>query len=277
MQRAAPHVGWHSFESDHPLVRYTPVRWTPRQRPEASRGQYHRSENGGAAHFTFEGQGLRLRYVAAQNMGHFEIVVDGQVLDTVDAYSPDLRFPATRAYALGPGPHQLAIRATGQRHPASSGVTVGLDAIQIFRADPNTQIVAPRASATATSTPHPVAGIDLVAAPAAVQPSPTPAPAALVELRLVIAYDENGNGAVDVAEGVGGIPVRLVAASSNQVLAQSLTDAHGSVALALKTTSDLRLVVPYFGAVWELPASRGNTTETFTLLLDAGNQPGIIP
>ncbi len=44
---APPFTGWYSFESDYPTVRYYPVRWTPRQIPAASEGQYHRHEGEG--------------------------------------------------------------------------------------------------------------------------------------------------------------------------------------------------------------------------------------
>ncbi len=48
-----------------------------------------------------------MRYVAAQNMGLFEIVVDGLVLETIDAYANELRFPVTAVYFVGSGVHQL--------------------------------------------------------------------------------------------------------------------------------------------------------------------------
>jgi hypothetical protein len=88
---APPFVGWYAFESDYPTVRYTPVRytppWTPRLSPFASRGQYHRTEGAyDTASFTFEGAALRVRYVAAQNMGMFEVVVDGVVLVSRESF-----------------------------------------------------------------------------------------------------------------------------------------------------------------------------------------------
>ena len=93
---APPFIGWSAFESDYPTVRYSPP-WTPRLSPNASRGQYHRTETASSsASFTFEGEGLRVRYVAAQNMGLFEIVVDGLVLETIDAYAGELSFPTTQ-------------------------------------------------------------------------------------------------------------------------------------------------------------------------------------
>jgi hypothetical protein len=84
---APPYEGWYSFESDHPLVQYSSP-WQARQVLQASQGQYHRSENtSGMVTFHFEGEGLRIRYVAARNMGMFDIIVDGVLLDTIDSAS----------------------------------------------------------------------------------------------------------------------------------------------------------------------------------------------
>ena len=117
-----PYSGWYSFESDHPLVGYS-TPWQPRQIVDASRGQYHRSENTTSyVTFPFEGEGLRIRYVAARNMGLFDVIVDGQVIDTVDAYADELRFPGTRVYFVGPGTHTLMIRSSGQKNSASEGM-----------------------------------------------------------------------------------------------------------------------------------------------------------
>ncbi|MEO0596430.1 MAG: hypothetical protein AAF126_09995, partial [Chloroflexota bacterium] len=274
----APFMGWYSFESDYPTVQYNPVRWTARQNIVASEGQCHRYEGAGSVSFLFEGEGLRVRYVAARNMGIFEVVVDGQVIDTVDAYSPALIFTSTRVYFVGSGSHRLTIRATGRRHPQSEGITVGLDAIQVYRANANTLIIPPPAETnTSVATPRPAQSIELVSAPATTIPTPTPLAPAEITVSVVIAYDENGNREVDPAEGVSGIPVRAVAVDSNQVIAQSVTDMHGYAQLLVVTDSDLRIVAPYFGEVWDVPLSTRSGSNQFTLLLEPGNQPGIIP
>ncbi|MEL6528071.1 MAG: hypothetical protein AAFQ07_20400, partial [Chloroflexota bacterium] len=262
---------------DYPTVQYNPVRWTARQNIAASEGQYHRYEGAGTVSFPFEGEGLRVRYVAARNMGIFEVVVDGQVIDTVDAYHPDLIFTSTRVYFVGSGSHTLTIRATGRRHPQSEAITVGLDAIQVFRADANTLIIPPPAETnTPVATPRPAQSIELISAPATTMPTSTPLAPAEMSVSVVIAYDENGNREVDPAEGVSGIPVRAVAVDSNQVIAQSMTDMHGYAQLLVIADSDLRIVAPYFGEVWDVPLST-RTSNQFTLLLEPGNQPGIIP
>ncbi|MBE2270753.1 MAG: hypothetical protein IAE80_21115 [Anaerolinea sp.] len=272
---APPFDGWFSFESDYPLVRYIPP-WTPRLSESASRGQYHRTEDiTGRASFPFAGEGLRLRYVAAQNMGMFDVIVDGIVLDTIDAYAATLVFPGTRVYTLHPGQHLLELRSAG-KNPASEGYVIGLDAIQVFRADAHTLILQPQ-NFTPTPTMREAARIELIAAPPTLAPTATPLPPQIVRASVVIAYDENGNGVVDPAEGVAGISVRVVETPTNQVIASGFTDARGYAYLEVVSAAPTRVVVPYFGEAWDVSNNRNGAPNTFTLLLDAANQPGLIP
>ena len=208
---APPFMGWFSFESDYPTIHYEPI-WAERFTQFASRGEYHRTDSAyGTATFPFEGEGLRIRYVAATNMGIFEIVVDGAVIDTIDAYADTLSFPGTQVYFVGRGSHLLQIRATGRKNNQSDGTVVGLDAIQVYQGDANTVIIPPpELTITPTPTPQDVAKIDLISAPPTVQPTGTPISPRVVTASVVIAYDENGNRAVDPAEGVAGISVRVV-------------------------------------------------------------------
>jgi hypothetical protein len=283
-----PYFGWTSFESDHPLVQYS-TPWQARQVAAASRGQYHRLENvTSTATFPFEGEGLRIRYVAARNMGLFDVVVDGVVIDTVDAYATELHFLGTHVYYVESGPlgtraHTLTIRSAQRKNAASEGYVIGLDAIQVFRGTANTLIIPPPAeSATPSPVPQPAAGVELVAAPPTRPATATPIPAQSLTVGVVIAYDENGNRAVDPAEGVSGISVRAVEVGTNRVIAQAFTDAQGYTQLQLVSAVEARVVVPYFGMVWEVPrsrsgGSRGQAKASFTLLLEPGNQPGLIP
>jgi hypothetical protein len=273
-----PYTGWYSFESDHPLVRYSPP-WQAKQVLGASRGQYHRTEQvTGSMSFTFEGEGLRIRYVAAQNMGIFDVLVDDVIIDRVDAYSSERIFPGTRVYTLSKGVHTLIIRSAQQKNNLSVGYVVGLDAIQVFRGSDNMLIIPPPAeTAIPTSSPVPAVSIELVSAPSTVQPTHTPIPPAELYLSVVIAYDENGNRAVDPAEGVRDISVRIVEAGSNTVMAQTVTDTRGHAQLTLTTSEEVRVVVPYFGKVWEVSGGQRGRDQQFTLLLEPGNQPGLIP
>jgi hypothetical protein len=275
---APPFIGWYSFESDYPTVHYSPP-WTPRLSQSASRGQYHRTESpSGTASFPFEGEGLRIRYVAAQNMGLFEVVVDGVVIDTMDAYADELLFPATPVYFVGSGSHRLEIRATGRKNNASEGYVVALDAVQVFRGDAHTLIIPPSSiTTTPTPEPQPAERIELVGAPPTVQPTGTPVPPRVITAAVVIAYDENGNRTVDPAEGVAGISVRVVESNTNRVIASSITDARGYVEFELVMDAPARIIVPYFGETWELQRSGNSAAPAYTLLLTPGNQPGLIP
>jgi hypothetical protein len=276
---APPFIGWYAFESDYPTISYAPA-WTPRLSQFASRGQYHRTEAAyDTASFTFEGEAVRVRYIAAQNMGMFDVVVDGAVLETIDAYADDLSFPTTDVYFVGEGTHRLEIRAVGQKNSASEGYVVGLDAIHVWRGDTNTLIIPPPlVTNTPTPLPQPAARIELVGAPPTVQPTGTPVPPRVIHAEVVIAYDENGNRTVDPAEGVAGISVRVVEVNTNRVIASGFTDERGYVSFEVVTDAAAQVVVPYFGETWQLQRSGSSTTApAFTLLLTPGNQPGLIP
>ncbi|GIK28173.1 hypothetical protein FBR02_13770 [Anaerolineae bacterium CFX9] len=275
---APPFFGWYSFESDYPTVQYSPP-WTPRLSQFASRGQYHRTETAfSTASFMFEGEGLRVRYVTAQNMGMFEIVVDGVVLDTIDAYADGLTFPTTAVYFVGDGVHRLEVRAIGRKHNASEGYVVGLDAIHVWRGDANTLIIPPLSiTNTPTPSPQPAARIALVGAPPTMQPTGTPIPPRIITAEVVIAYDENGNRTVDPAEGVAGISVRVVEINTNRVIASGFTDARGYVVFEVITDAPAQIVVPYFGRAWTLQRGNNSAAPAYTLLLTPGNQPGLIP
>jgi hypothetical protein len=272
-----PYFGWTSFESDNPHVVYA-TRWERRLHQNASRGQYHRTDDVySSVAFAFEGEGLRIRYVAARNMGLFHVVVDGIVIDTIDAYASELAFPGTRVYTLTPGAHLLELRPTGQKNNRSEGITVALDAIQVWRSDGHTLIIPPPDEAyTPTPEPQP-ADFALVSAPPTMQPTTTAIAPSPITASIVIAYDENGNRAVDPAEGVAEISVRLVEVGTNRALAQTFTDASGYAQLQVVSTAEVRLVVPYFGRVYPIPAGRRAADARFTLLLAPGNQPGLIP
>lgn len=276
-QLPPPYFGWTSFESDHPIVTYA-TRWERRLHQNASRGQYHRTEDVySSVAFVFEGEGLRIRYVAARNMGIFHLVVDGVVIDTIDAYAGELAFPGTRVYTLAPGAHVLELRPTGQKNARSEGITLALDAIQVWRSDGHTLIIPPPDEAyTPTPEPQPAA-FELVSAPPTMQATATEIAPFPITASIVIGYDENGNRAIDPAEGVAGISVRLVEIGTNRALAQAFTDSSGYAQLQVVSTADVRLVVPYFGKVYPIPAVRRAADVRFTLVLAPGNQPGLIP
>lgn len=273
---AAPYWGWYRFESDHPTIHYEPP-WEKRQVREASRGQYHRTDHPqGYASFAFQGAAFRVQYVAAQNMGTFDLVVDGIWLDQIDAYGAERTFSTTKLYTVSPGFHVLEIRSAGKAG-ASTGYTIGLDAIDVYDGDLPSYTVAQADVLSPTVTPQMAAKIELIYAPPTVQPTKTPPPPIQIAVTVIVAYDENGNKVVDPAEGVNGISIRVVGTATNRVLTQAFTDASGYAALEVITDQTVRVVAPYFSKTWDV--RRGNTAPdtVFTLLLTPGNQPGLIP
>lgn len=261
--------GWVTFESDHPAVHYRQGQWEPVTSYVASRGQYHYSLSKDAeVEFTFLGSAFRIRYVTFRNGGQWAIYLDDEWLADIDANSREGTFPSTRIIALEPGIHQLRLRNISQ--PAQ--VMMALDAIQVYQA-PLTSDISP--SQMATESPMEARRIDLLQAPPTIRPTATLAPPIVLVTRLMVGYDENMNRKVDLNEGVQGVSVRLVEGSSNRVLAHGFTDERGFLELQAVTASEARLVIPYFGESY--PVTQRQTDEPMVLLIEAGNQPGLLP
>ena len=279
---------WVAFESDHPAMRYTQGEWVPIGSLQASQGQYHFSEDTDAkVSFTFFGEAVRVRYVGFTNGGIWDVVIDGEVVDTIDTYAPIGTFTGTRVYYVGPGEHTIELHnpasaiprrsARGTGDEASSGNMIAFDAVQVYRPDDMTLILPGGVLPTDTPTPTliPAQDIELIQAPPSPQPTATEIPIQLVNASIVIGYDENANGAIDVSEGVSGISVRFVEAGTNRVVAHTFTDGQGFAQLQASTNSPVHLVVPYFGESWSVQSR--SSEQSFTLLLSPGNQPGLIP
>ncbi len=225
----------------------------------------------------FVGAGVRVRYVTYALYGIFEVRIDGRIAATLDGYSPRAAFLSTDIFGLTQGQHTVEIVNTGRKNPSSTGYLLALDSIEVYRGLPPTFLPTPTPGPTLTFTPSPApAEVRLVAGPPTLRPTSTPIAPSLVAASLVIAYDENGNRAADPAEGVRGISVRLVRIGTNEVIASGYTNAEGFVRLEAMTDAPVRLVVPYFGKFWDIPAGRG-AEPRLTLILAPGNQPGLIP
>ncbi|HML21008.1 MAG TPA: hypothetical protein PKD09_05125 [Aggregatilinea sp.] len=274
---AMPLAEWVRMESDHPNLDYVSGEWIDMWSWSAGQNEYHYSVDPDAAvHLDFEGEGVRVCYVAFWNGGIWEIVVDGRVVGSVDAYYPEAHFTCTDTFPVAAGTHTLLVRNTSERNPASSNTMLALDAILTYHSSPSA-VITPAASLTPSPEPHPARRVELIQGPPAIQPTATDAPPELVTVAVLIAYDENANRSVDPAEGVRGIPIRLVDVATNRALAQALTDESGYARIQLRTNAQVSLVVPYFGQSWDVSRRWGGSDSTFTLLLPAGNQPGLIP
>ncbi len=111
------------------------------------------------------------------------------------------------------------------------------------------------------STPPPVA-------------TPTPRPLNVLRIQVLVGYDENANGVLDLHEGVEGLSVRVVDALSNRELAHGFTDSQGALSATVVAEGEVRVLVPFLSAG---RAFRPGAPVTWQLLIPAGNQPGLIP
>ncbi len=273
---ALPLDEWVRLESDHPNLEYIAGQWTPMWSWSAGQNEYRYSVDPEAAvRLDFEGEGVRVCYVAFWNGGMWEIVIDGQVVGTVDSYSAEAHFTCTDTFPVAAEAHTLLVHNTPQRNAASSDTMLALDAVLTYRANPSA--VAQATTLTPSPQPQPARRVELIQGPPTIQPTATPAPPVNITVAVLIAYDENANHSVDPAEGVRGIPVRLVDVATNRALAQAFTDESGYARIQIQTNAQVSLVVPYFGQSWDVSRRWGSAEAIFTLLLPAGNQPGLIP
>ncbi len=145
------------------------------------------------------------------------------------------------------------------------------------------------ASPTATPTPVPVytgggapSGVPLAATPLWIEvfsqpeahPTPTPAPAGMATVDVIVAYDKNGNGEVDPAEGVAGMSVRVSDPATNRELSHGFTGASGSLRFTIATDAPYRVVIPFLNVAGDF---RPGSPAQWTVLIPPGNAPGLIP
>jgi hypothetical protein len=277
-----PKVGWQRYGVDHPAIRRE-GKWeayTSTYR-SANRRYLYTDAEGSRLTLRFLGAAVRIRYARLSSYGVFEVRLDGQVVTTVDGYVPKSNrngdFVTTEVFGLAHGWHTLEITRLDRRHPDSTGGFVAIDGIDVYGDEVEPTPIPTQAplTPTGTPTPAPISKIQVLSAPPTVQPTATPAPLQIVGVSLTIAYDQNGNKAVEPGEGVQGVPVQLIAADSNRVVASGITDAQGFIRLETTGTVPLRLLVPYFNRFWDVPARTSGTR--ITLLVPPVNRPALIP
>lgn len=276
-------IGWYECDVTDPALRYQ-GKWdsfTATYRSVNKRYFYTDDEQARLT-YRFLGAAVRVRYIAYYTYGVFQIVIDGQVRTTIDSYYPKQtdgrgNFLSTEVFGLAHGWHVLEIVRMGRKAPESAGTMIAIDAIDVYLNGPvpSARPTALPITATLTPSPAPAERIQVIAAPPTVQPTATAVSPNVVSVNFSIAYDLNGNKAIDLAEGVQSISVRLVAADTNQVMASGYTNEEGFIHLEGMTNTPLRLVVPYFNKYWDIPNRSG--TLRITMLIPPANQPGIIP
>ncbi len=87
---------------------------------------------GAEAALAFEGTALTYIFTKAPNRGIAEIWIDGAPRAEVDLYSPHIEWQSRyRICCLAPGRHEVAIRVTGRKQPASQARFVDVDALVV--------------------------------------------------------------------------------------------------------------------------------------------------
>jgi bacillopeptidase F len=115
-----------------PTVTATPtldVRWRTARESAASGGSFASSGlTGASATFTFRGTGVDWYTVRGPNQGRAQILVDGELLRTVDGYAPVATYGVVRSITgLPDDVHTLRIVATGTSRAISTGTLVSVD------------------------------------------------------------------------------------------------------------------------------------------------------
>lgn len=274
--------GWTRYESLD-LIQVT-GQWHLRTISNASDDGYHESRDAGATlRYPFEGDGFRIGYRSEVNGAVIQIHLDGEFLGIIESnfmiIDPDMdpirQTFVTQPYWVEPGYHLIDFVCM-----ADGGGSEGcnIDYVEIFTGPPipdaaqPTQVVVP-----AGETAVVVDNVELVSAPPTLAPTATAAPASVITVDVIVSVDLNANEQVDANEGIEGITVRAVDVSDNTLLATSVSDSSGFVRLSVSTTHDVILLIPVLGESFYVRNRAQNVQETWNLLLDPANVPGLIP
>ncbi|NLF76560.1 MAG: hypothetical protein GX573_12760, partial [Chloroflexi bacterium] len=171
---ALPLDEWVRLESDHPNLDYVSGEWIDMWSWSAGQNEYRYSVDSDAAvRLDFEGEGARVCYVAFWNGGMWEMVIDGQVVGTVDSYSAEAHFTCTDTFPVTAGSHTLLVRNTPQRNVASSDTMLALDAVLTYHSNLSA-VITPAASFTSSPEPQSAHRVELIQGPPTIQPTATP-------------------------------------------------------------------------------------------------------
>jgi hypothetical protein len=122
-------------EENHPALVYS-GRWFANAGTAHSRGAVALAMDAGArVTVAFEGTGIRWIGYRDEWSGVARIFVDGDLKSTVDAYLAPSHAQATlyQLDGLAPGPHTLAIEATGTRNESAKGSWIWVDSFDVVR------------------------------------------------------------------------------------------------------------------------------------------------
>ncbi|MEQ8671754.1 MAG: hypothetical protein RLP44_01605 [Aggregatilineales bacterium] len=271
--------GWERHESVE-LIQMVGA-WQLRRDNHASNGAFHETTSAHASlRFPFTGDGLRLISQYHPQGGRFVLMLDDELLGVFDTFAEEETFFFAGPFFFDPGYHVLDVITLME---ASGQDNVVVDAVDVFFGP---AMPTPIASSTPSDirdedNPNqlqPVASINLISQAPTPQLTPTSIPETLVVVEIIVAYDLNRNGTAESNEGVQGMSVRMLDGSTNDLLVSGLTDERGYVRLQALTANTTTVVVPFLGETFNVRPGRGRNQSTrWTLLLDAANQPGLIP
>jgi hypothetical protein len=270
-----PFYGWTRYQSIHFVA--VIGTWGIADDPTASARQYRTSSSAGAiARYPFTGDGVRLAYREHPQGCAFELWLDNVQVAVLNSYSASVAWATAGPFFLDSGYHVLDIRSQAQ---VSGVCALSFDYVDVFTGPP----LPPSAQNALVNAPRDlpaqeVAQIALLSAPATALPSPTPVPASVVTLSVQVAYDSNANGSADLGEGVRAVSVRVVSATTGDLLASGTTDERGTVRLQVLTQEDIVLHVPLLARSLRVRPVRGRRSEqVWAILLPPANQPAVIP
>jgi hypothetical protein len=243
----------------------------------ASARQYRSSSSSQAiARYPFTGDGVRLVYRAHPQGCLFDIFIDNSLVATINSYAEEAAWRTAGPYFLSSGYHVFDIRSQAQE----SGVcSVDFDYIDVFLGPPMPASAQTAIMALPTEMPaQDVAQIVLISAPATALPSPTAVPASVISLSVQVSYDANASGTADLGEGVRGVSVRVVNATTGELLQSGFTDERGVLRFQIVSFDEIVASIPLLARTLNLRPAQGRRIEqTWEILLPAANHPAVIP
>jgi hypothetical protein len=270
-----PFYGWQRFQSIHFIA--VIGTWGIENELTASARQYRTSSSRGAiARYPFTGDGVQLAYHEHPQGCVFDILVDNLHLATINSFAEEPAWAMAGPFFLSSGYHVFDIRSQAQE----SGIcAVSFDYIDVFFGPP----IPAAAQATIASIPtqmpaQDVARVVLLSAPPTALPSPTPVPVSVVSVNTQLSYDSNANGTADLGEGVRGVSVRVVNATTGELLQSGFTDERGTIRFQVITPEEIMIHIPLLARSLLIRPAQGRSSEQkWEILLPPANQPAVIP
>lgn len=124
----------HVEQGHVPVVRRPSAAWRIERTGAASGNSFALSDRAGASvSMRFDGSGVHWVTVTGPNRGRARVLIDGEVVRTVDLYSPARAFGVVeRVEGLPSGSHILRIEVTGRKSGDSAGRFVAIDRFDVL-------------------------------------------------------------------------------------------------------------------------------------------------